>query len=637
MSKLSRLPSFYRIAQISLDAAIAGFALLLAFTVRFEGQIPAEYYSLIKAILLLGIPGRLFINWSLNIYSQIWRLFSLRDFWGIFQAVSFYSLILVFVTRLLLPKFIDLPTLPLGVAVMDWCFCLSGMLLIRFMRAYQTRRSRTRTKTASTRGKRCLLLGAGRAGAQIVQEVRQNADLHLQIVGFLDDDGSKVGRQVEGVKVLGKISQLAAWVTRLKIDEVLITMPSVASDRLQQIVSLAKKDSIPIKILPPMQELLLDRNLTRQIREIRLEDLLGRPEIFLDFAQALSNQFPSAAVQIQDRIALVTGAGGTIGSELCRQISRLYPCRLILLGRGENSIFQIDQELRNTFPYLHLIPVIADIRNTARISEIFHQYTPDVVFHAAAHKHVPLMELNPTEAIENNAIASATLALLADKVGVTTFVLISTDKAVAPTNFMGLSKRLAEILVSTIARDSQTRFLSVRFGNVLGSRGSVIPIFERQIERGGPVTVTDPAMTRYFMTTPEASRLVIQSLAVGETGQTLVLDMGKPMRIYALAEQLIRLKGYTPGREIQIKITGIRPGEKLHESLVEPDEILLKTAHPKIFYLPQNCIAPTKPEEIVKEIESALKFEQNQKLWIALSNILGDLKSKHKGPKHILQ
>ena len=617
-----RFPSIYRIAQIVLDAIAAIAAVLLAFSIRFEGQIPAEYWPLIRSILIFGLPCRLFIQWLFRVYRQIWRLFSLRDFWAIFQAVSFYSLLLIFATRLLLPKVVNIPALPLGVAVIDWGFCIAGMTGIRFLRTYQVRVSLPTSSLSSQTAKRILLLGAGRAGAQITREIRHNPHLQWQIVGFLDDDTSKLKRQVEGVPVAGTVNQLVSWAQRLAVDTVLITMPSAPSDRIQQIVNLAKAEDIPIKILPRVQELLRDRTLAGQIRDIRLEDLLGRPEIFLDFDQTLVPDFPSATAQIRDRIVLVTGAGGTIGSELCRQIARLNPRQLVLVGRGENSIFHIDQELRRTFPGLNPIPVIADIRHQKRISQVFHDYYPDVVFHAAAHKHVPLMEQNPTEAIENNTIASANLATLAEKVGVSTFVLISTDKAVAPSNFMGLSKRLAELLVSEIARQGQTRFLSVRFGNVLGSRGSVVPIFHSQISKGGPITVTDPTMTRYFMTTPEATRLVVQSLAVGRSGQILVLDMGNPMKIYDLAEQLIRLEGYVPGCDIEIKITGIRPGEKLHESLYGQNETLTETPHPKIFNLLQQINQPLSPQQVILATQDALTAANDKKIWQNLSHIL---------------
>ncbi|MEM1368703.1 MAG: nucleoside-diphosphate sugar epimerase/dehydratase [Cyanobacteria bacterium P01_H01_bin.15] len=629
MPTFNRMPSIYRIAQVTLDTLVAILAVLVAFAIRFEGEIPTEYWQLIKFIVLVGIPCRLLIQWAFRVYSQIWRLFSQRDFWAIFQSVSFYSLLLVLTTRLVLPKFILLTVnLPLGVAMTDWSLCLTGMILIRFLRSWQkSRQGIAVIGRPQQQPKRLLLLGAGRSGAQVVREIGQNRCLTLEVVGFLDDDASKLGRQVEGVKVLGRVSQLVTWVTRCAADEILITMPSASSDRIQHIVNLATAEGIGIKILPRVQELLLDRNLTGQIRDIRLEDLLGRPEIFLDFDQTLCSEFVSAAAQIQNRVVLVTGAGGTIGSELCRQIARLQPRQLILVGRGENSIFHIDRELRQTFSQLDIVPIIADIRHATRIRAVFEQFRPNVVFHAAAHKHVPLMEQNPTEAIENNSIASAHLALLAESVGVKTFVLISTDKAVAPSNFMGLSKRLAELLVSGVAQNSQSRFLSVRFGNVLGSRGSVVPIFQSQIAKGGPVTVTDPTMTRYFMTTPEATRLVIQSLAVGKTGQTLVLDMGKPMKIYDLAEQLIRLKGYVPGRDIEIKISGIRPGEKLHEALVDDNEEIQQTPHPRIFCLVKKHSEYLSVNTTLQRIQSILKSSNLQDLWKFLS--AGSAKPDH--------
>ncbi|NEQ45399.1 MAG: polysaccharide biosynthesis protein [Leptolyngbya sp. SIOISBB] len=630
MTILPRFPSIYRVAQVTLDAIVASSAIVLAFTIRFEGRVPAEYLPLIKSILLIGIPSHLVIQGAFGVYRQIWRLFSQRDFVAIFQATSFYSLLLLFTVRLLLPRVLTLPNLPLGVAVIDWGFCLLGMCLLRLLRSWQTTQHSFSPKPASP-AHRVILVGAGRAGAQIARETRQNNRLNLRVVGFLDDDRSKLDRQVEGVKVWGRVEHLVTWVKRLQVDEVLITMPSASSDRLQKIVELANADDISIKILPRVQELLLDRSLAGQIRDIRLEDLLGRPEIVLNFAQTLCPEFPSATAQIQNRTILVTGAGGTIGSELCRQIARLQPRQLVLVGRGENSIFHIDQELRQTFPLLEIVPVIADVRHAQRMEKVLHQFRPAVIFHAAAHKHVPLMEQNPTEAIENNTIASAKLALLADQVGVKTFVLISTDKAVAPSNFMGLSKRLAELLVSGIAQQSHTRFLSVRFGNVLGSRGSVVPIFQNQIAKGGPVTVTDPTMTRYFMTTPEATRLVLQSLAVGQTGQTLVLDMGKPMRIYDLAEQIIRLKGYVPGRDIEIKITGIRPGEKLHEALVDQDEEQRNTPHPRLYCLvkKQSGYLPVHPT--LEKIETILQSSNLETLWQFLSSDYFVRCAPHKG------
>jgi FlaA1/EpsC-like NDP-sugar epimerase len=420
------------------------------------------------------------------------------------------------------------------------------------------------------------------AGCQIVQEVRQNQQLNLEIVGFVDDDRTKVGRKVEGVPVLGSASEFVAIAQHLGVNEVLISMPSASAAQIRKLANLARGTGIKLKVLPGQAEVLRDRHLTPQARDVQIQDILGRPEIRLDFSAEFSSQFPSARSQIKARTVLITGAGGTIGSEICRQLARLEPKQLLLLGRGENSIFNIEQELRRDFPNLTTTPLIADIRHKTRMERIFNTWKPEIVFHAAAHKHVPLMQHNPTEALENNALASAHLATLADAYGVETFVLVSTDKAVDPSSFMGLSKRLAELMIKAHAAKSKTRFLVVRFGNVLGSRGSVVPIFQAQIAKGGPVTVTDRSMTRYFMTTPEAAQLVIQSIAVGQAGQTMILDMGQPVNIFELAEQMIHLAGFTPQQEIPIQITGLRPGEKLHESLVASNEKVISTEHPKI-------------------------------------------------------
>ncbi|MGB0564454.1 MAG: polysaccharide biosynthesis protein, partial [Spirulinaceae cyanobacterium] len=552
-----------------------------------------------------------------GLYQQVWRLFGLKDFIRLLNAVSFYSLLVLVSTRLLLPRLgLSTPGIPLGVAVIDWCFCLMGMVLIRYGRRRSVRQPLwSRRKTHHPR-QRVLLIGAGQAGAMMVQEIRYNPELAMSVVGFIDDDRSKVGRRVEGVRVLGTTADLVAIAEANQVSEVLIAMPSAQAVDIRRIVDQLRGTPFTLKILPGQAELLRDRSLTPQVRALQIQDILGRPEIRLDFATELTAQFPSASEQVYQKTVLVTGAGGTIGSEICRQLARLEPRQLLLLGRGENSIFNIQQELRRTFPYLETQALIADIRHTARIEHLLQTWRPQLLFHAAAHKHVPLMEHNPSEALENNTLASAHLAQLAAQAEVQAFVMISTDKAVDPANFMGLSKRLAELLVRPLAAQHPTRFLTVRFGNVLGSRGSVVPIFQAQIARGGPVTVTDAAMTRYFMTTPEASQLVIQSLAVGKSGQILILDMGEPVRIYDLAEQMIYLAGYQPGVEIPIQIMGLRPGEKLHEALFTNREQLCATAHPKIRAVDSALPSPDIYGEILNELEQTVQTERSpQTLW----------------------
>lgn len=598
-------PSAYRLGQLGLDGFVAWSACSLAFWFRFDGHIPASHQTLAWMLPLLAIPGRLLFHASFGLYKQVWRLFGLKDATTLCQSITLYSLLILVITRLLIPRFTSFSGLPLGVAVIDWSFCVMGMIALRYARRRFVR-YHPRDRTASPRdSQRVLLVGAGRAGSQIVQEVNQNRQLNLEILGFLDDDPTKIGRKVEGIPVLGATSQLVPIAKRLNVDEVLISMPSAKASQIRKLVDLAQGSALKLKVLPGQAELLCDRSLTPQARPIQIQDILGRPEIKLDFADEFNQQFPSARSQVYQRTVLVTGAGGTIGSEICRQLARLEPQHLLLLGRGENSIFNIEQELRRDFPNLKATPIIADIRHQRRIQSIFQTWQPQIVFHAAAHKHVPLMQHNPTEALENNALASAHLAQLAEQQDVDTFVLISTDKAVDPCNFMGLSKRLAELLVKACAAKSQTRFLVVRFGNVLGSRGSVIPIFQAQIARGGPVTVTDPNMTRYFMTTPEASQLVIQSLAVGQSGQTLILDMGQPVKILDLAQQMIQLAGFMPELDIPIKITGLRPGEKLHESLVCATEQVIPTAHPKILAVSSQPPAPLSQQKAIATLLDA--------------------------------
>ena len=587
MRKGIPFPSWYRLGQLALDGFVAWIAASVAFWIRFEGNIPPQTEELFVLLPLLAIPGRLIVQTTFGLYKQVWRLFGFKDATTLAQAISFYSLLILVINRLAVPRLTFLPnsltaSMPLGVAVIDWCFCLMGMMALRYLRRRLCLLGKGVKNIPKPERKRILLVGAGRCGSQIVQEVRHNCELGWEIVAFVDDDRTKLGRKVEGIPVLGNTLQLVAVANKVKAQEIIISMPSAKAEKIRQIFGLVRDIGLDLKVIPSPAELVSDRYLTPQAREIQIQDILGRPEIHLDFSEEFNCQFSSAREQVYQSTVLVTGAGGTIGSEICRQLARLQPKTLLLLGRGENSIFNIEQELCRDYPHLPTVALIADIRHQNRIEKILQTWQPEVIFHAAAHKHVPLMEHNPTEALENNAIASANLAQLANQQGVKTFVLISTDKAVDPSNFMGLSKCLAELMVKATAHRSKTRFLAVRFGNVLGSRGSVVPIFQGQITRGGPVTVTDRSMTRYFMTTPEASQLVIQSLAVGKSGQTLILDMGKPVNIYDLAEQMIYLAGFTPEVEIPIQVTGLRPGEKLHESLVGAGEKVVSTPHPKI-------------------------------------------------------
>jgi len=630
MPKQVIFPSMYRLGQLTLDGLVAWLACSLAFLIRFDGAIADTHQSLAWILPLVAIPGRLLVQSGFGLYQQVWRLFGLKDSISLLHAVTLYSLLVLVITRVIIPSFQPLLGIPLGVAIIDWSFCLLGMIAVRYVRRSSVRPHKLVQPYRNRRSERhrVLLVGAGMAGCLIVQEVRQNPQLNLEIVGFVDDDKTKIGRRVEGVSVLGSCSQLVEIASSLNVNEILISMPSASAAQIRKLVNLARGTGLKLKVLPGQAEILRDRRLTPQAREIQIQDILGRPEIRLDLSAEFKSPFPSARSQIKERTVLVTGAGGTIGSEICRQLARLEPKQLLLLGRGENSIFNIEQELRRDFPNLTATPLIADIRHRSRLERIFNTWKPEIVFHAAAHKHVPLMQHNPTEALENNALASAHLARLAQTYGVETFVLISTDKAVDPTSFMGLSKRLAELMVKAYAAKSHTRFLVVRFGNVLGSRGSVVPIFQAQIARGGPITVTDRSMTRYFMTTPEASQLVIQSLAVGKSGQTLILDMGEPVKIFDLAEQMIHLAGLTPELDIPIRLTGLRPGEKLHESLVCSTEKVIPTEHPKIMAVCGQLPAATVLSDVITTLsEDNINNIPAEKLWAIAQHCVALLES----------
>jgi FlaA1/EpsC-like NDP-sugar epimerase len=426
-----------------------------------------------------------------------------------------------------------------------------------------------------TEKKRALIVGAGSAGSMLVRQLKKSQDTDLFPVGFIDDDPKKQKLQIYGVTVFGKTKDIPDLVDILNVETIVIAIPSLNKKEIQKIYLECSKTKVKTQIMPLIEDLISGKVSVNQIREVQVEDLLGRKPVELDIN--------SISKKITGKTILVTGAGGSIGSEICRQISKFKPKKLLLLGHGENSIYQIDMELRNRYGKdFEIIPIIADVQDRDRIFEVMSVHVPDVVYHAAAHKHVPLMEYNPKEAVKNNVIGTKNVAEAADMFGVKTFVLVSTDKAVNPTNVMGSTKRIAEMVIQQLNKTSQTNYVAVRFGNVLGSRGSVIPLFKKQIQAGGPVTVTHPDMTRYFMTIPEASRLVMQAGALARGGEIFVLDMGEPVKIVDLAKNLIHLSGYNID-EIGIKYAGIRPGEKMFEELLGENEVHKKEVFPKIF------------------------------------------------------
>jgi len=409
----------------------------------------------------------------------------------------------------------------------------------------------------------------------VAKELANHPEIGKRAVGFIDDDPSKANSVLMGLPVLGTRDGIRRVIHDYGVNEVIVAMPSAPGGVIRATMDACKDLKVRIKTLPGVYELVDGKVSVKQLRDIQIEDLLGREPVDLDLDQI--------GAYLAGQTVLVTGAGGSIGSEICRQITRFKPKSIVLLGHGENSIFEIEQELDRRHPGQHTVAVIADVRDEHRIGRVFEQYKPDVVFHAAAHKHVPLMEANPEEALTNNVFGTRNVARAADKHGSKRFVMISTDKAVNPISVMGMSKRVAEMVVQAIGSTSRTKFMAVRFGNVLGSRGSVVPMFRKQIAEGGPVTVTHPDMTRYFMTIPEAVQLVIQAGAMGHGGEVFVLDMGEPIKITRLAEEIIRLSGMEPGKDMEIVYTGVRPGEKLFEEILTTEEVATTTRHKKIF------------------------------------------------------
>ncbi len=566
--RLTRL----RLAKVIIDALIGVGAVVAALLLRFDGRIPPETPVLLGVFFSLGLKAIAYLLTGLH--RRSWSNLTFRDIGGLLGLGGFVAI----VGTLLLVLFGVEVGIPRSIAVLDAVITVMAMASVRALARY-----RHEQFVASVVGpdyrKRVLVIGAGEAGALTVRELLRHPETGMRPVGFLDDDRNKQGQRVASVPVLGTIEDAGEVILEHKVDEVLIAMPSKGGYDIRHVIERVReaRPNLTYKIIPGMYEVLSGRVDLRRIREVDIDDLLGRAPVKLDVSSILG--------YLRGKRVMITGAGGSIGSELVRQICRFHPADLILFGHGENSIYALERELDRDWPEISYHGVIGAIQNGARLDYVFSRYRPDVVFHAAAHKHVPLMEENPEEAIFNNVIGSRNLINLALKHGVSHFVNISTDKAVNPTSVMGATKRMVEYLVQDAARRAapEQTFVSVRFGNVLGSRGSVIPIFKSQIQAGGPVTVTHPDMVRYFMTIPEAAQLVLQASGHGRNGEVYILDMGEPVRIVDLARDLIRLSGLRPDIDIPIRFTGMRPGERLVEELMTETEERSETPHEKIF------------------------------------------------------
>ncbi len=569
--------AFAKQAQIGLDLLVLFLAFYLAYNLRFDFAIPSQEF---RPMLLQGSYVTILQFASLaamGTYLLIWRYVGMAEVHR-FVAAASLSCVPLIAIRLGVPEEHRDLRVPLSVILMDTVLAFGGVLGLRVLRRTHYEWSRKKKKQSvshSAPKSRVLLIGAGRAGVMAAGEIQSRGDSDLEIVGFIDDDPAKRGSIIQGVKVLGSTSHLPSVVQELGIDQLVISIAQASRSEFRRILDICERIPVKVRVIPGLHEILQGKVRVSRIRDLQIEDLLGRAPVQLDEGDMRRFVF--------GKTVLVTGAGGSIGSELARQLAMFEPDRLLLVERAEFALFEIDRELSRLDPGVVHISLIADVDDEPRMRAIFEEYRPQMVFHAAAHKHVPLMENNAAEAVKNNVLATHKIGRIAGEFGVEAFVLISTDKAVKPISVMGATKRVAELVVQDLNRWFTTRYVAVRFGNVIGSAGSVIPVFREQIRNGGPVTVTHPDMMRYFMTIPEAAHLVLEAGAMGNGGEIFILDMGEPVRILDLAKEAIIFSGLKPFEDIDIAFTGVRPGEKLFEELEIKEEEMSRTRHPKIF------------------------------------------------------
>ncbi len=612
---MRRFDPYTRTNQLIVDGGILTLSFAAAYLIRFEG-IPSWAFT---KQFLLWLPyllaARLLVNWKLGIYQFIWRYVSLPDALAIARALSLVTALLLGLRLFYPPGMIFGARLrvPLSVIALEYLLSLSGALGARALRRVLYERGQKTARTPFREVKRVILYGAGRAGILLLKELKNHGD--VEVVGFVDDDPKKIGTVISGTRVLGDRKALGKLVRVSKVDEVVISIAKAERRTLSQIVARCEEISVPAKIIPSVQELFRDRVNISQLRQVRIEDLLGRDSVEVaEFDEDVRRVYTGKRI-------LVTGAGGSIGSELVRQLLLLNPSSLAILDKDENSTYELQQELGFRFPEARIEPQIADVRHAERLHAIFQEFKPQIVFHAAAHKHVPLMEKHPCEAVLNNVFGTQTLLEACRQHKVERFVFISTDKAVNPTSVMGASKSVGEILVQTCANHGSLPAACVRFGNVMGSRGSVIPLFQKQIAEGGPITVTHPDVVRFFMTIPEAVQLVICAGSLGRLGEIFVMDMGNPRKVLDLAREMVALAGLEPGKDIQIEITGLRPGEKIEEELVRRDEQVAPTRFEKLsMTIPQLPDVNEVTAGVTKLVQAA-RENNREAVYEALANM----------------
>ncbi len=609
------------------DVLLLVLSVGLAYSIRFEGTAwGVPHYR--SAVIFLGIalPIKLAIFARAGLYRRLWRHAGIGELQEILWGSAISGVVCFLLGALVLPTVgVISIRIPLSVLVIDAFLTAAAVSTPRlFIRVFGRRPRHRRREDA----RRALIVGAGSAGEIIVKELVGHPQLGLEPIGFVDDDRLKHGYRLCDRPVLGSLAEIPKVVDAYDIDELVIAMPRASGQVVRRVVRAAEQAGVRARTMPGIFDILSGRVAVGALREVQIEDLLRRDPITTDL-----NQVRSLA---SGETVLVTGAGGSIGSELCRQLARLDPARVLLLGHGENPIFEILEELKQLFPGNSYVPIIADVRDRQRLSEVFSRYEPFAVFHAAAHKHVPLMECNVAEAVTNNIMGTQNIAELAGNHGVEHFVLISTDKAVRPTNIMGATKRVAEQIVQDIAAITGRNFVAVRFGNVLGSRGSVVPTFLQQIKAGGPVSVTHPEMRRFFMTIPESVQLVLQAGALGKGGEVFVLDMGEAVKIVDLATDLIRLSGLEVGSDIEIRFTGTRPGEKLYEELFFESESAAPTGHPKVLKATNAPLPVGFSAEVDKLVGAAQQGGPNSELVTLLERLVPDC-SLHAPPQSELR
>lgn len=559
-----------KIGLMLIDVALLNVAFVFALGFRFEFNVPQQYWNALWQHAVLFSLIFVAVLHIFRLYGSLWELASLDEFL-LATGGCFVGGTVILIVNVILKSLI-----PRSVVVLSIVFATIGVVGLRILFRVSRRFPSVIDIKGQRAASRVMIVGAGEAGSIVIKEMKQsNFAKAMKPVCLIDDDPRKKGRSVLGVPVRGNADDIPILADRYAINQIIIAIPSLSGERKSAIIKECRKTKCGIKIIPGIYELLNNQVMLNQMHTINMEDILGRDPVGLEAEGILR--------YLEGKIVLISGGGGSIGSELARQIACFKPAKLVLLDIYENTTYEIQNELRQKYPDMPLSVIIASIRDRNGLDRIFGQEKPQVVFHAAAHKHVPLMEDNPIEAIENNVFGTLNLAEVSDRCHVDKFVMISTDKAVNPTNVMGATKRICEMIIQAIGQKSGTKFSAVRFGNVLGSNGSVVPLFQKQIAAGGPVTVTDPEITRYFMTIPEAAQLVLQAGAYAERGEIFILDMGKPVKIYQLAKDLIQLSGLTPDVDIKIEFMGLRPGEKLYEEVLMSEEGLRRTAHDKIF------------------------------------------------------